>query len=134
MASVDKPTAVSIAPLLARLANPSTTFYSITGTEVATAVSHIFSDNISPVQTGCLLYALHTTQMDRRPDVLAACASSMRYASAQVDVEKLTEVVRRRGIKEGSYNGGLVRYAPWPRTNHGPLTNHESPSLTLPTV
>lgn len=110
MSSTDKATTISIAPLLARLADPSTTLYSITGTEIATAISHIFANNISAVQTGCLLYALHTTQMDRRPDILAACASSMRYASAQVDVEALRAVVERRGRKEGQYDGGLVLF------------------------
>lgn len=109
MSTTDKATTISIAPLLARLADPSTTYYSITGTEVATAISHIFADSISSVQTGCLLYALHTTQMDRRPDILAACANSMRYASAQVDVEVLKRVVKKRGRREGAYNGGLVR-------------------------
>lgn len=107
MASTDKPSTISISPLLTRLANPSTTLYSITGLEVATAISHIFADAISPVQTGCLLYALHTTQLDRRPDVLAACANSMRFASAQVSNDALTEVVRRRGRQEGQYKGGL---------------------------
>ena len=99
---------VSIAPLLARLADPSTTHYSITAAEIASAVSHIFENRISPTQTGCLLYALHTTQLDRRPDVLAACASSMRTASAQVSLPALQSVVSRRGRSEGTYHGGLV--------------------------
>lgn len=107
MASPAKASTVSISPLLARLANPSTTLYSITGTEIAAAISLIFADAISPVQTGCLLYALHTTQLDRRPDVLAACAESMRSASAQVNVAALTSVVQSRQRKEGNYNGGL---------------------------
>lgn len=109
--AAENATAISISPLLLRLADPTTTLYSVTATEVAAAVSHIFADAISPVQTGCLLYALHTTQLDRRPDVLAACASSMRHAAAQVDEQKLKESVQARGRKEGQYNGGLVRYA-----------------------
>ncbi|GAB7348636.1 hypothetical protein MBLNU459_g7008t1 [Dothideomycetes sp. NU459] len=100
-------TPVSISPLLLRLADPTTTLYSITAAEVAAAVSHIFADSISPVQAGCLLYALHTTQLDRRPDVLAACASSMRHAAAQVDEQTLSQSVQARGRKEGRYNGGL---------------------------
>lgn len=111
MAATDKASTISIAPLLARLADPTTTHYSITATEVAGAISHIFADAISPVQTGCLLYALHTTQLDRRPDILAACANSMRYAAAQVDTEALKDVVTRRGRKEGTYHGGLVQHA-----------------------
>ncbi|KAI5250475.1 hypothetical protein E4T47_02225 [Aureobasidium subglaciale] len=100
--------AISISPLLLRLADPTTTLFSVTAQEVAAAVSHIFANSISPVQTGCLLYALHTTQLDRRPDVLAACASSMRYAAAQVDPDALAKAVSTRARKEGQYHGGLV--------------------------
>jgi anthranilate phosphoribosyltransferase len=103
--------AVSISPLLLRLADPTTTLYSVTADEVALAVSHIFANAISPVQTGCLLYALHTTQLDRRPDILAACASSMRSAAAQVDHDALAKAVSQRARKEGQYHGGLVWYA-----------------------
>lgn len=102
---------VSISPLLFRLADPTTTLFSITATEVAAAVAHIFDNKISPVQTGCLLYALHTTQLDRRPDILAACAESMRYAAAQVDHDSLAKAVSQRARKEGQYQGGLVWYA-----------------------
>lgn len=103
--------AISISPLLLRLADPTTTLFSVTAQEVALAVSHIFANAISPVQTGCLLYALHTTQLDRRPDILAACASSMRYAAAQVNHDALAKAVSHRARKEGHYHGGLVWYA-----------------------
>jgi anthranilate phosphoribosyltransferase len=103
--------AISISPLLLRLADPTTTLFSVTAQEVALAVSHIFANSISPVQTGCLLYALHTTQLDRRPDILAACASSMRLAAAQVDHDALAKAVSQRARKEGQYHGGLVWYA-----------------------
>ncbi|KAG9673034.1 hypothetical protein KCU99_g7541, partial [Aureobasidium melanogenum] len=99
--------AISISPLLLRLADPTTTLFSVTAQEVALAVSHIFANAISPVQTGCLLYALHTTQLDRRPDILAACASSMRYAAAQVNHDALAKAVSHRARKEGHYHGGL---------------------------
>ena len=101
----------SISPLLLQLATPTTTLHSIQASDIAAAIALIFSEELSPVQTGCLLYALHTTQLDRRPDVLAACASSMRDAAAQVDVEELKDVVARRGKLEGTYKGGLVWYA-----------------------
>ncbi|GAB7338610.1 hypothetical protein MBLNU457_5345t1 [Dothideomycetes sp. NU457] len=100
-------TPVSISPLLLQLANPTTTLHSIPASEIAAAVSLIFNNNLSDVQTGCLLYALHTTQLDRRPDILAACAESMREAAAQTDVAKLQEVVKSRGRPEGDYHGGL---------------------------
>ena len=111
MAAQTGVTKVSIAPLLVQIADPTTTLYSIPASDIAAAVALIFDDAISPVQAGCLLYALHTTQLDRRPDVLAACAESMRNAAAQVDAAELRKVVRQRGRQEGEYEGGLVRYA-----------------------
>jgi len=104
-------TPVSISPLLLQLANPTTTLYSIQATEIAAAVTLIFDNNLSDAQIACLLYALHTTQLDRRPDILAACASSMREAASQVDAAELKEAVKARGLAEGRYEGGLVRYA-----------------------
>ena len=112
MAAQRSVTKVSIAPLLHQIADPTTTLYSIPAADIAAAVALIFDDAISPVQAGCLLYALHTTQLDRRPDVLAACAESMRTAAAQVDAAELLKVVKRRGRPEGEYEGGLVWYAP----------------------
>lgn len=100
---------VSISPLLLQLANPTTTLHSIQASEIAGAVSLIFDNNLSDVQTGCLLYALHTTQLDRRPDILAACAEAMRGAAAQTDTAKLKEVAKSKGRPEGDYHGGLVR-------------------------
>lgn len=109
MVTTEHPKQVSISPLLSQLANPTTTLQSIPASEIAAAVSLIFTDSISAVQAGCLLYALHTTQLDRRPDVLAACAASMREAAAQVDVAALNYVVHQRSKREGAYHGGLVR-------------------------
>lgn len=99
---------VSISPLLLQLADPTTTLYSISASEIAAAVALIFSNSISPVQTGCLLYALHSTQLDRRPDILAACAQAMRDAASQTDVKKLREVVKSKNMAKGRYEGGLV--------------------------
>ncbi|KAF4549524.1 Anthranilate phosphoribosyltransferase-like protein [Elsinoe fawcettii] len=99
---------VSISPLLLQLADPTTTLYSISASEIAAAVALIFSNSISPVQTGCLLYALHSTQLDRRPDILASCAQAMRDAASQTDVKKLREVVKSKNMAEGRYEGGLL--------------------------
>ncbi|PNS19869.1 Protein csx2 [Sphaceloma murrayae] len=99
---------VSISPLLLQLADPTTTLYSISAAEIAAAVALIFSNSISPVQTGCLLYALHSTQLDRRPDILAACAHAMREAASQTDVKKLREVVKGKNMAEGKYEGGFL--------------------------
>ncbi|KAK4999098.1 anthranilate phosphoribosyltransferase [Elasticomyces elasticus] len=97
----------SISSTLARLASP-TAASSISAAEIALDLSHIFRNEVSPVQAGILLYALHLTKLDRDPDVLAACASAMRDVAAQVDQNVLYRVVNQRGKAKGGYGGGLV--------------------------
>jgi anthranilate phosphoribosyltransferase len=106
MASKDD--TIVITSLLKRLW-PAPSKETVTTSEIAEAISHIFTNSLSPVQTGALLTALHFTGLDRHADVLAECAAAMRSAAAQIDHEELAKVVERRGRKEGSYHGGLVR-------------------------
>ena len=80
----------------------------VTAAEIAAAVSHIFTGRISDAQVAALLLCLHATGLERRPDVLAACAAAMRAAAAPVDVAALHAVVAERGRPEGSYKGGMV--------------------------
>jgi len=103
---------ISITPLLKRIW-PSPTKENVTADEIALAVSHIFTNSLSPVQTGALLTALNFTGLDREAEVLSKCAEAMRNASSQVDKKALEEVIRRRGRKEGSYKGGLVSVLSW---------------------
>jgi anthranilate phosphoribosyltransferase len=98
---------VSITPLLKRIW-PSPAKENVTTDEIALAISHIFTNSLTPVQTGALLTALHFTGLDRQPDVLSKCAQAMRNASSQIDKKALREVVSKRGRKEGGYKGGLV--------------------------
>lgn len=98
---------ISITPLLKRLW-PSPEIEGVTATEIATAIAHIFTNQLSNVQTGALLTCLHFTGWDRRADVLRECAQAMRDASSPVDTKSLIELVERRGRKEGTYQGGLV--------------------------
>jgi anthranilate phosphoribosyltransferase len=98
---------VSITPLLKRLW-PAPAKESVTASEIAAAISHIFTNSLSSVQTGALLTALHFTGLDRQADVLSKCAQAMRAAAAQVDHKALRDVVSKRGKKEGAYRGGLV--------------------------
>jgi anthranilate phosphoribosyltransferase len=110
MSSGVEPTApqyISITPLLKRLW-PSPGDSNVTAEEIAVAISHIFTDQLSPVQTGALLTCLHFTGWDRRADVIAKCAEAMREAASQIDREGLEEVVKARGRPEGDYQGGLV--------------------------
>ena len=99
------PASISIAPLLAALAGPSSQHVPAAG--IASALELIFTNQISPVQCSSLLTLLHATQRDHDPLVIAKCASAMRSAASQVDRTALRETVRRHGRKEGSYRGGL---------------------------
>lgn len=84
----------------------------ITPDEIAFAFSNIFNNQLSPVQTALLLYILSLTGLEQRPDVLAKCANAMRSAAEPVDIEELRKAVDARAVKMGSYQGGLVWYAP----------------------
>jgi len=101
------PQNISITPLLKRLwPNPGEA--NVTAEEIALAISHIFTDQLSPVQTGALLTCLHFTGWDRRADVIAKCAEVMREAASQIDRKELEMVVKAKGRPEGDYGGGLV--------------------------
>jgi len=99
----------SISPLLLQLADPISATKTVTAQEISAAISLIFENAISPVQIACLLYALHSTQLDKRPDVIAACAASMRDAALQPDQKELAEVISKKAMSSGDYHGGLVR-------------------------
>lgn len=96
---------VNIKPLLTKMWPNNG---SVTPTEIAEAISHFFTNQVTPAQTSALLIALHFTRMDFRADVLAETARVMRAAAAPIPVQELLEVIERRGRKEGNYNGGLV--------------------------
>ncbi|KAL2067061.1 hypothetical protein VTL71DRAFT_1485 [Oculimacula yallundae] len=97
---------ISITPLLRRLW-PSPGENKVTADEIALAITHIFTDQLSPVQTGALLTCLHFTGWDRRPDVIAKCAEAMRDAASQIDRVAVETVVKARGKPDGDYHGGL---------------------------
>ncbi|KAI1846933.1 hypothetical protein JX265_004902 [Neoarthrinium moseri] len=102
----DQPAIVDIRALLQRLwPDPEQT--RVTAKEIAAAIALIFTNNLSPVQTGSLLTALHFTGWDRRADVLAEASTAMRNASSPIDFQALNEVIARKGVKEGRYGGGL---------------------------
>lgn len=103
------PQHISITPLLRRLW-PSPGENNVTAEEIALAISHIFTDQLSPVQTGALLTCLHFTGWDRRADVIAKCAEAMRAAASQIDSKDLERVVKEKGRPEGDYQGGLVSF------------------------
>ncbi|MCJ1364103.1 anthranilate phosphoribosyltransferase [Acarospora aff. strigata] len=97
---------ISIAPLLKQLDSRSSEAKPTAG-EIALALSHIFTNQLSPIQTTALLTYLHVTGRDHEADIIAKCAERMRDAATQVDKKALRELVRARGRKEGGYRGGL---------------------------
>jgi anthranilate phosphoribosyltransferase len=101
---------VAITPLLKRLWHESSDT-TPSAEEIAAAVALIFSNELSDVQTGALLTALHFTDRDREAGVLTECAETMRAAALPTDMEALRSVMQRQGRHEGAYTGGLVRYA-----------------------
>lgn len=105
--ATDQPAHISIAPLLKQFDRRAVSAKP-TADEIALALSHIFTNRVSTIQTAALLTILHTTGRDREADVIAKCAERMREAAAQVDKKTLREIVRERGRKEGNYRGGLV--------------------------
>jgi len=112
MSSAVEPSApqnISITPLLRRLW-PDPGERSVTAEEIALAISHIFTDQLSSVQTGALLTCLHFTGWDRRADVIAKCSQAMRDAAEPMNMEDLRKVVEQRGKVIGDYRGGLVSF------------------------
>lgn len=77
--------------------------------EIAEAISHFFTNQVTEAQTAALLMALHFTEMDLRADVLQKTASVMLEAAEDIPVNDLNAVLAKRAKKEGTYNGGLVR-------------------------
>jgi anthranilate phosphoribosyltransferase len=103
----DEDSKVSITPLLKRLWH-ETSSTKPTADEIAAALSLIFTNSLSEVQTGALLTCLHFTDEDRQAEVLAKCSKAMRDFSTKIDFDALSQVLQKRGRKEGNYNGGLV--------------------------
>lgn len=102
----------SITPLLKRLwhESPAT---KPDADEIAAALALIFTNSLSEVQTGALLTCLHFTDRDRQAEVLAKCSKAMRDFSTKIDIQRLEELLKTRGRKEGGYHGGLVRFFPF---------------------
>lgn len=96
---------VSILPLLRAL---STSTDSITPADITEAISHIFRDELSPVQAGALLTSLHFTKLDQEAGIIAAAASAMRGAGLKVG--GLRDGVFGNQGSDERYGGGLVSY------------------------
>jgi anthranilate phosphoribosyltransferase len=111
MASQDQATKeglppVNLKPLLSKLWPVNAT---VTADEIADAISHFFTNQVTEAQTASLLMALHFTKLDFDSAVLAKCAAAMRRAAEPIPVKELQDVIDKKGLGEGAYNGGLVR-------------------------
>ncbi|KAK0745005.1 glycosyl transferase [Apiosordaria backusii] len=98
---------IDIKPLLSRLwpvGHPDT----VSPDEIANAISHFFTNQVSDVQAGSLLMCLHFTGLDRQAEVLSKTAQAMLKSAAKIDVSELREVIDKRRRPEGDYHGGLV--------------------------
>lgn len=80
----------------------------VTADDIAEAISHFFTNQVTEAQTASLLMALHFTKMDFEAEVLAKTAAKMMEACAPIPVKELREIIEKRGRKEGQYRGGLV--------------------------
>ncbi|CEN59717.1 Putative Anthranilate phosphoribosyltransferase [Aspergillus calidoustus] len=101
-----KPESISISPLLKKLAYPASEV-AVEASEIASAFALIFEDRLSDVQTAALLTLLHSTQLDKHPEVIAKCSYRMREAARQTDKAALQKAIQSRGKSEGKYRGGL---------------------------
>ncbi|KFH47299.1 Anthranilate phosphoribosyltransferase-like protein [Hapsidospora chrysogenum ATCC 11550] len=95
---------VDIKPLLSKLWPIDA---KVTPDEIADAISHFFTNQVTEAQTASLLMALHFTKLDFQGEVLARCAAAMQKACADIPVDDIRKVIEERGRKEGLYRGGL---------------------------
>ncbi|KAI9890769.1 MAG: anthranilate phosphoribosyltransferase [Vezdaea aestivalis] len=98
---------VSILPLLDQLSLVKEAKELIPAIDIANALSLIFTNQLAPNEARDLLLKLHETGYDCRPDVIAKCAESMRKAATLVDKDRTVQVLQKRQVKHGKYEGGL---------------------------
>ncbi|KAK1717397.1 hypothetical protein CaCOL14_003365 [Colletotrichum acutatum] len=98
---------IDIKPLLKKLWPVPDAGLAVSADEIAEAISHFFTHQVSDTQAASLLIALHFTNLDRRADVMARSAHYMRRAAAKVDFDDLSRVVKQKALGAGTYAGGL---------------------------
>ncbi|KAK4222113.1 glycosyl transferase [Podospora fimiseda] len=98
---------IDIKPLLSRLwpiSHPTPP----TPDEIALAISHFFTNQITPVQACSLLISLHFTGLDRSPQILSSTAHQMLLAASPIPIPSLSSTISTRNLSSGSYRGGLI--------------------------
>ncbi|KAL8387918.1 hypothetical protein RB595_009577 [Gaeumannomyces hyphopodioides] len=99
---------IDIKPLLSRMwPTPKDRDNPVTAQEIADAIAHFFTNQVTDTQAASLLMCLHFTGLDRHADVMAKTAAAMRAAAPRIDLEQLRAVIARKGLAEGAYKGGM---------------------------
>ncbi|KAL8350330.1 hypothetical protein RB598_005582 [Gaeumannomyces tritici] len=99
---------IDIKPLLSRMwPTPKDRDNPVTAQEIADAIAHFFTNQVSDTQAASLLMCLHFTGLDRHADVMAKTAAVMRAAAPRIDLEQLRAVIARKGLAQGAYKGGM---------------------------
>lgn len=94
---------VSILPLLRQI---STSPASVTPESITSAITSITSRQVSPLQTGVLLTALHYTTLDTSPPIIAASARALRASGIPLHDLPVPSPSPLPGL--GTYRGGAV--------------------------
>lgn len=102
------PEKTSILPLLKAL---STAHAAVSPEDITAAIALSFKNELSPVQTGALLTALHFTGLDQKAEIIAAAARAMRDAGLKID--GLGKDVHGMNGSDEEYGGGLVSQSPY---------------------
>ena len=99
---------ISITPILQTLISSPLPPPSSLARSISSALSLVFTNQLSTAQCASLLTILRVLRLDHDPYVIAACAQSMRDAAPAVDIGLLrTSIHARKAMKKGSYDGGL---------------------------
>lgn len=99
---------IDIKPLLSRMwPTPKDRDNPVTAQEIADAIAHFFTNQVTDTQAASLLMCLHFTGLDRHADVMAKTAAAMRAAAPRIDHEQLRAIIARKGLAEGEYKGGM---------------------------
>ncbi|KAF8420372.1 glycosyl transferase family, a/b domain-containing protein [Tirmania nivea] len=98
-------TITNISTLLKALFQPHV---SITLQEVNLTITHIFNNELSPIQTTVFLAALHYTGLDSHPELIAAATQGMRDAGVKISSLEywggLVDIIGTGGDGYGTFN------------------------------
>ena len=77
--------------------------------DIGVAISQIFTNQLSDVQSALLLHDLYHTRLEQHPEVLKECARVMTDAAELPNADELRQAIKGRNLGHGDYHGGLVR-------------------------